>query len=230
MVKNRENSDCLKPLELVMKPDPRNEAFVKYNPSTGEWNNLAIDDYHFEVNQISLNASVPDDIKTYFETVKNLYLYSWFVYRFFPITDQQAMFCIEFALRERFKNDDDCPKNKSLKKLLNYAIKSETIKNEGFSIWRNKARINSENRHRFELLKKMNDEGLTEIALDESDIEIKEEDMQFDYVETLKESLPFLRNEYAHGSSMLHNHALTTIIIASEIINQLYPEAEKLLT
>lgn len=224
MTNKKDSPDFLKPLELVMNADPRNEAFVKYNPSNGEWNNLAIEDHHSEISQISLNANVPEKIKIYFETVKNLYLYSWFVYRFFPITDQQAMFCIEFALRERFMEDENSPKHKTLKKLLNYAIQTSVIQNEGFSIWRNQVRVNSENRHTYELIKKMNDEGLEEIVIDESDIEIKEEDMQFDYVETLRESLPFLRNEYAHGSSMLHNHALTTIIIASEIINQLYPE------
>ncbi len=225
MAKKEENADFLKPITKVLDADPRTNSFVKYNSTKGTWDNLSIEDYHNDVQYINLNASVPEDILVHFETAKNLHLYSWFVYRFFPIADQQAMFCVEFALRERFRDDENAPRNKTLKKLLNYAIKTSRVKNEGFSVWKNRVRMNSENRHRFDLIKKMNDEGLEEIIIDESDIEIKEEDMQFNYVETLKESLPFLRNEYAHGSSMLHNHSLTTIIIASEIINQLYPEA-----
>lgn len=38
----------------------------------------------------------------------------------------------------------------------------------------------------------------------------------------LPDLLPMLRNDYAHGSTDLHNWALRSFQIVSEIINQLY--------
>lgn len=42
------------------------------------------------------------------------------------------------------------------------------------------------------------------------------------YVETLTEIMPSLRNTLAHGSSMLHNNALSSLRICAEFINQLF--------
>lgn len=38
----------------------------------------------------------------------------------------------------------------------------------------------------------------------------------------LPDLLPMLRNDYAHGSTELHNRALRSFQIVSEIVNQLY--------
>lgn len=43
------------------------------------------------------------------------------------------------------------------------------------------------------------------------------------YVETLVEVLPDLRNGHAHGTFMLHNGAFTSLRIAADFINQLFP-------
>jgi len=39
----------------------------------------------------------------------------------------------------------------------------------------------------------------------------------------LPDLLPMVRNDYAHGSTELHNWALRSFQIVSEFINQLYP-------
>lgn len=43
------------------------------------------------------------------------------------------------------------------------------------------------------------------------------------YVETLVEVLPDLRNGHAHGTFMLHNQSLSSLQIAADFINQLFP-------
>lgn len=53
--------------------------------------------------------------------------------------------------------------------------------------------------------------------------EILPEDQQWDLVRGLPDSLPTIRNELAHGSSMLTNHVLGTIELVAEILNQLFP-------
>jgi len=42
-------------------------------------------------------------------------------------------------------------------------------------------------------------------------------------VKMLPDLLPMLRNDYAHGSTDLHNWSLRSFQIVSEIINQLWP-------
>jgi hypothetical protein len=60
--------------------------------------------------------------------------------------------------------------------------------------------------------------------LDESDIQITAEDLDWDYVKMLPGLLPMVRNDYAHGSTQLHNWGLRSFQIVSQIINQLYPK------
>jgi len=68
----------------------------------------------------------------------------------------------------------------------------------------------------------VSDKGLTEITWEESDIKTAAEDLDWDCVKMLPDLLPMMRNEYAHGSTELHNWALRSFQIVSEIINQLY--------
>ena len=42
------------------------------------------------------------------------------------------------------------------------------------------------------------------------------------YVETLIEVMPKLRNDLAHGSGMLHNNCVASLLICAEFINQLF--------
>ena len=42
------------------------------------------------------------------------------------------------------------------------------------------------------------------------------------YVETLIEAMPKLRNDLAHGSEMLHNNCVASLLICAEFINQLF--------
>jgi hypothetical protein len=57
---------------------------------------------------------------------------------------------------------------------------------------------------------------------DQVGIQITAEDLEWDYVKMLPDLLPMLRNDYAHGSTDLHNWALRSFQLVSEIINQLY--------
>lgn len=206
-----------------MLPDPRTTGFVK-RESNGDWLPIEVKDYHEAVSKLELNTSVPENIRHYYETARNLYLYSWYIYRFFPVAEQQALFCIEFALRERAKGDEGVPKNKTLAKLLKYAQREGLIKNEGFSLWRNRGEIRSRQRYDAELSRRMNEEGLDQVEIDYSSIEVTEDDLDYDYVSILVKTLPKIRNDYAHGTSMLHNQSLGMIQIACELVNQLYPD------
>lgn len=114
-----------------------------------------------------------------------------------------------------------------LRALLKYAVDQGIVKNEGFETWRNRGEITARARVEMEKLREMSEKNLSEMTWDDSEVEVTAEDLNWDYTKMLVDVLPGLRNNYAHGSTDLHNQALGTIRIVCEIINQLYeaPEA-----
>ena len=215
--------DYLRTLETVCKPDVRSPttSFLTDQPLTVAYQ-------HDKVAEISLHKGVPDDIRVQFETIKNLYLYAWFVYRFYPVAKHQAYTCLELALRERFEAELLAAGEKKrefgpgFKRLFEYAIKNGYVKNEGFELWRRHTEQRAKRRTESEMWEEAQRKGLNEITFYETQYEIKDEDRDHEYVELLIESLPWLRNRYAHGSTSLDNQALGTICLVAEIINQIY--------
>jgi len=50
-----------------------------------------------------LAPAVPDDVRAYFDVARQLYIYGLFVYEFFTLAADRALFACELALRERYK-------------------------------------------------------------------------------------------------------------------------------
>jgi hypothetical protein len=218
--------DGFRPAEHVCEPDPRTLMFVRVDIEAGTSRPIELADQHEQISNFVLHAGVPQEIAVQFETARNIYLYAWFVYRFYPVAEHQSLACLELALRERLREEIRTGKFKekrpTLRPLLRYAVEQDLIRNEGFSTWRNRGVVNS--RHRVEMAKmhEAAEKNLETISWDGSAIEITEEDLDWDYVKMLTDVLPKLRNEYAHGTTNLQATALWFIQIASEIINQLF--------
>jgi hypothetical protein len=212
--------------EYVGEPDPRNTMSVRIDRTNGTSRPIELADHHEQISAYALHAGVPQEIVLQFETARNVYLYAWFVYRFYPVAEHQCLACLELALRERLKEEIRTGKVKgkrpALRLLLKYAVDNGLVRNEGFSSWQNRGEINSRARVEMEKLREASEKNLTEITWDESDIQITAEDLDWDYVKMLPDLLPRLRNDYAHGSTDLHNWALRSFQIVSEIINQVY--------
>ncbi|HLQ26848.1 MAG TPA: hypothetical protein VK138_13345, partial [Acidiferrobacterales bacterium] len=220
------NPDALKPLEFVCEPDPRNLWFVRLDSVKG-FRPIEIEEHYAVVAKYVLRKSVPREVFVQFETAKNLYLYAWYVYRFYPIAEHYAISCLEFALRTRF--EDELPEKyiprsgkPTLKHYLQYGVDYGYIRNEGFRRWHEAAEKRARTRYDMEKTEEMREKGLTSIELDYSEIEIKDEDKNFGYVTSLIKHLTSVRNDYAHGSATLDRGALRIIEPVSEIINQIY--------
>lgn len=80
-------------------------------------------------------------------------------------------------------------------------------------------------RAEFQLIQDMQCLGLTTAQLDYSNVKPTAEDFDEDWIGTFIDTLPALRNTYAHGSDLLHNTVLHTFEIVSELINQLFAPA-----
>lgn len=224
----------LRPAEYICEPDPRNTMWVRIDHAAGTTRPVELADHHEGIAALSLHAGVPQDVALQFETARNLYLYAWFVYRFYPVAEHHSLACLELALRDRLKDDvragkvGAAGKRPMLRALLKYAVAQGIVKNEGFQTWRNRGEINARGRIEMEKMREMSEKNLTEISWDDSEIEVTAEDLNWDYANMLIETLPYIRNEYAHGSTNLHNLVLHTIQIVCEIINQLYEAPETL--
>jgi hypothetical protein len=226
MMEQKYDLEGLRPAECVWEADPRNTMLGRVDLTNGTSRPVELADHHEQISAYVLHAGVPQEIVFQFETARNVYLYAWFVYRFYPVAEHQSLACLELALRDRLKEEINTGKIKgkrpTLYPLLKYAVEHGLVRNEGFSAWRNRGEINSRARVEMEKIREASEKNLPEITWDESDIQITAEDLDWDYVKMLPDLLPRLRNDYAHGSTDLHNWALRSFQIVSEIINQLY--------
>lgn len=223
------NPDDFKPPQEVCSPDPRSGykgVLIDLPKDFAD----AIGRHHGQFDKLRLNSSVPESVHIQFATAKNLCLYAWFVYRFYPVAEHQSLICLEFALHRRFPQRlpkqywNNYPnRDPTLHPLLSYAIDTGVLKNAGFSRWHNHAVMRARQRYEHEQLNEMIDRGLNEIDLDFDQIAVAEQDYEWDLLSVLKESLPKTRNLHAHGTTMLHNRAYGTLELVAEIINQLFP-------
>jgi hypothetical protein len=220
------DSERLRPPGFVCEPDPRNTIFVRIDRINGTSRPIELADHHEQISAYTLHTGVPQEIVLQFETARNVYLYAWFVYGFYPVAENLSLTCLELALRERLKEEIRTGKIKgkrpTLYPLLKYTVDHGLVKNAGFSAWQNRGEINSRARVEMEKLREASEKNLAEITWDESDIQTTAEDLDWDYVKMLPDLLRRLRNEYAHGSTDLHNWSLRSFQSVSEIINQLY--------
>jgi hypothetical protein len=69
--------------------------------------------------------------------------------------------------------------------------------------------------------------GIEQMALPErepSEEDIQAEMKEIRFVERLWQTIPDLRNQLAHGSSILHPNSRYTLRVACQAINQLFPQ------
>src|SRR3990167_9584327 len=98
-----DHPDFLRSPGNACKPDQRSEGFAVL--SEDDFRPKQLEDQYGAVTSLVLHDGVPEDIRIQFETSKNLYLYSWFVYRFYPVAQHHSYTCLELALRERFEEE-----------------------------------------------------------------------------------------------------------------------------
>ncbi|MEW6602812.1 MAG: hypothetical protein AB1499_17705 [Nitrospirota bacterium] len=196
--------DTLKSFDEILEPDPRQKAFVLFNRETGEQRERSIRDHYDLTSEIILDPQVPEQIREHFETARNLLLYSWFAYRFNQVAELHAYASLEFALKIRSGEEKG-----GLKHLLKMAIREKWILDSGF-IYQNKIK------ERISDLYEGSNRNIEQISDDPDAQDLQE------YCKILVESIPYLRNELAHGSSMVYPGGLNTLAICADIINQLF--------
>jgi hypothetical protein len=197
--------ETLKRFDDIQKPDERNLywAFVPKGKQFGF-------EYRYaDVASIRVNPSAPEDVRSYFATLQKLCVYAWFSYDFYALVVSLTYTLIEMALKLRLprKGPD---KRRRLKPLLQEAIKQKLINGKAFT---HVKRIRQQEAEDLRLLRRV--EKIT-----------KSSPPKNDYLAILLESLPKLRNSFAHpkGQSIHFPHDATFALrFAAEFINQLFP-------
>lgn len=205
--------DRLKQLSEVREPDPRHRH-----------DSISLDSVHATIEVIQLHDSVPTPVTQFFETAKNLSLYSWFVYRFHPIADFVARASLEMALRAKWETVYHRPpssRERNFKALLTHARDQGWIQATAFRSLAPLAKRRAEDKKLFELLKDadLGDEfSIVPATPEEIDAELEEIDLPARIVR----STPGIRNEIAHGSEALSGDSAAGIRTMAEVINQLF--------
>ena len=184
--------------------------------------------HHADIARLELSAKVPAGVAVQFETARNLYLYAWHVYRFYPVAEMQSLAVLEFGLRERFQAPLPAaywptPKRPStLHALMQYATDQSLIRNDGFARWHAAVCRSAQDRQAFEAFEAAIAEGKTSFEIEPAEIIVTPADQTWDLVGILRDSLPKTRNMHAHGGTHLHPGVLSTLELVVEILNQLY--------
>jgi hypothetical protein len=190
--------ETLKEFDNILEPDERQKHFLLFDEALGHDRPLKLNDLYLSATGIKLHDKVPENIRNHFATAQNLLVYSWFFHPFNVTAEFIAYVTIEYALKERFK-----PKSQmSFKKLLKKAIQEGIVKDEYFSHYQNLMKIKE----------------LQDITYGDTSPEVKK------YTEMLSETIPYFRNELAHGSPILQNNGAFTLHLCADIINQLFEE------
>jgi hypothetical protein len=52
---------------------------------------MKLADHHEQISRYALHAGLPQEIVEQFEMARNVYLYAWFVYRFYPVAEHHSL-------------------------------------------------------------------------------------------------------------------------------------------
>lgn len=195
--------DGLKPLANLLDRDERNGTLVR-SPSGQP---LSKRDFYEAIGRYELASNVPKDVRVQFDLARNLFVYSWFVYRFSSPAQAQAYAALERALKCKLADAQiGFPKRATLSRLLEKIISLGWLRDSDFP-------------HLFDTRRSQDTEGIG--------IERVQYDPDgADFVSKLPKILPQLRNSYVHGDATIVGPitGFMALDAATNIINALYRE------
>lgn len=124
----------LKDLTSLLDFDPRHRDQVFIDTVTGEYRPMRLQDMHDMVSPVGLDPEVPGVIREQFDIARNAFVYSWFVYEFATLAEQQCFATLEMALRHRLDPTGlpNTTRSPGLAKLLKTAIKKGWLRQDDF--------------------------------------------------------------------------------------------------
>jgi hypothetical protein len=120
----------------LLEPDARFSDSVVHDAKTGELRAMRIDDLRGMVASIELTQHVPAAIREQFDVARNAFVYSWFVYEFATLAEQQCFAILEMALRHRLDPaaSPNTTRSPGLGSLLKTAVEQGWLRREDFIV------------------------------------------------------------------------------------------------
>lgn len=194
-ISHKASLEALKKPEQMFQPDVRSTNLI---PVMG----ITQGNLFSWMQQVALQGAAPKDVRELYDVARNLFLYSWYQYRFSMIAAQTAISAVEMALRTRFKAEGIDTKTakgteKTLRPLLSDAVTRGWISDHGLGHW---------------LPETISPEAAAENS----------------YSKNLAEILPKIRNSFAHGTSSYLDQASVVPFFgrSASMIDQLFPARE----
>jgi len=124
--------------ETVFEPDPIYDT-LRFRDASGALKKWDLAETHRRVLELELENSVPEEIRSYFNSIRNLLLYSYYHYGFVAISAFLATTGVEMALRTKYpwKNEnhkEGIPDNRPFAALFQRAVGDGNIREEEF-LW-----------------------------------------------------------------------------------------------
>jgi hypothetical protein len=85
----------LKSSESLLDSDPRHRDQIVIDAVTGNCRPMRLQDFRDMVAPIALDTNVPSTICEQFDIARNAFVYSWFVYEFATLAEQQCYATLE---------------------------------------------------------------------------------------------------------------------------------------
>jgi hypothetical protein len=201
--------ETVKPRDQFFEPNSRLLAFKVREVGAIQWRDASLDDHYSDLDGLDLSPGVPEEVVGYVNVVKTLYLYGWLYYPFFATCQCLSGMAVEMALRTRLPNASGKRDGRTLSTLLRKAVDSGLLRDKGFPSLQERESGEKTVLERLALATAQTVVGPTE-----------------PYVRMLTKALPEMRNIFAHSKAnwiVLPGAAQRSILVAVEIINQLWP-------
>src|SRR6266568_5082309 len=114
----------MKDFAKLSRPDERWSIIGRMDRTTGQFQHITLREIYDEVAAIGIQAALPEEVATQFETARDLFVYTWFAFDFFVPAQLQALATLELALRHRL-NVPPTTKDRGLAKLLRRALREK---------------------------------------------------------------------------------------------------------
>jgi hypothetical protein len=185
-------------LEISVESIKKEEHFFEPDPRSLSFGPPLATQYEI-VSYFQPHVGVPESVRSYMNMVVRLWLYGWLYCPFYPLAVFHSTTVVEMARQERFPEK----RGRGLKKLLQTAKEAGLLTDAGFPS-----------------LQKRRDAERALVGADTVPI------LELPYVDVLIWTLPNIRNRFAHPEMhtiMPPNTSVDFLILAAEIINQLWP-------
>jgi hypothetical protein len=223
----------LKSYDEITTVDQRQTYFALRNRITGESRPKTLADHYESVNSFVLEDAVPDKVQSHFNTAKNVLLYTWFAYGFYPVAELYVLSALELALRVRIGEEGLKELKKQLRKqhkqpgmrsFIEHAVAKGWIKNEDFEAYHRAPYEQAKHNYVMEKTAEMKAKGLDSIELDYDEVEAPMENTT-DFLGILVDTVHYIRNIHAHGEAMLYPASVwQTFEICTDFVNALFRE------